>query len=257
MADQRLIEWYGWVPDIPDQRDFRYSVPQAVAADLPTRVDLRADCPPVFEQMALGSCTANAIVAAHMFGQKKQGAAEIVTLSRLFVYWNERNMEGTVGVDAGAMIRDGMKSVADLGACHETRWPYDIPKFRDRPGDDCYADALEHQAVTYYRVGQDLREMKGCLAAGYPFVFGFAVYESFESQEMSLTGALGLPRKGERNLGGHAVLAVGFDDSSRTFLVQNSWGADWGQQGFFTVPQEYLADSDLASDFWTIRMVEA
>jgi C1A family cysteine protease len=98
--------------------------------------------------------------------------------------------------------------------------------------------------------------MKGCLASGYPFVFGFSVYESFESQEVKQTGRVPMPSPNEQLLGGHAVLAVGYDDSQRRFIVRNSWGKDWGMQGYFTIPYAYLLDDNLADDFWTIRQVE-
>ena len=99
--------------------------------------------------------------------------------------------------------------------------------------------------------------MKGCLAAGYPFVFGFAVYESFESKEVAQSGVVPMPKPGERVLGGHAVMAVGYDDEQRNFIVRNSWGSGWGQDGYFLMPYHYLHDPNLASDFWTVRMLSA
>ena len=98
--------------------------------------------------------------------------------------------------------------------------------------------------------------MKGCLASGFPFVFGFTVYESFESQEVAKTGMVPMPAAGESVLGGHAVLAVGYDDGHQRFIVRNSWGTGWGMQGYFTMPYAYLTERDLSSDFWTIRLVQ-
>jgi C1A family cysteine protease len=103
---------------------------------------------------------------------------------------------------------------------------------------------------------QNLMQMKGCLAAGYPIVFGFTVYESFESPQVAKTGIAPLPSASEAVVGGHAVAAVGYDDSQRTFLVRNSWGEGWGMKGYFTMPYAYLLQSDLSSDFWTIRLVK-
>jgi len=97
--------------------------------------------------------------------------------------------------------------------------------------------------------------MRGCLAAGYPFVFGFTVYESFETQDMAHSGVLQMPQPDEQVLGGHAGLAVGYDDASQRFIVRNSWGTDWGQAGYFTMPYAYLTTRGLASDFWTMRIV--
>jgi C1A family cysteine protease len=154
------------------------------------------------------------------------------------------------------MIRDGMKVVNHQGAPPETDWPYDIAKFREKPPQKAYDDGLENQVTSYRRVTRDLNQMKGCLAAGYPFVFGFSVYESFESQDVARTGVVPMPHPGEQLLGGHAVLAVGYDDAQSRFIVRNSWGAGWGQAGYFTMPYAYLTQRSLSSDFWTIRLVE-
>ena len=185
----------------------------------------------------------------------KQQLAQIFEPSRLFVYYNERELEGTVDSDAGAQIRDGIKSVGTQGVCSETEWPYDITKFTDKPPQNCYRDAVQYRAVSYQSVVQNLNQMKGCLAAGYPFVFGFTVYESFESQEVARTGHAPMPATTEQVLGGHAVVAVGYEDANQWFIVRNSWGTGWGMEGYFTLPYTYLIQPRLASDFWTIRLV--
>ncbi len=177
------------------------------------------------------------------------------TPSRLFIYYNERAMEGTLNSDSGARIRDGIKTVGSIGACPETDWGYDIKRFAERPPPPAFKDAPLGKAVQYQRVPQLLNQMKGCLAAGYPFVFGYTVYVSFESPQVSQTGVVSMPASGEKVLGGHAVLGVGYDDSSQRFIVRNSWGAAWGMQGYCTMPYAYLTDSNLADDFWTIRLV--
>jgi C1A family cysteine protease len=177
-------------------------------------------------------------------------------------------MEGTVGSDSGAMIRDGVKSVAQAGVCTETEWPYDdtapVPpsetwpaqaRAGQQPTADCYANALSDRAVSYQRVVRSLSQFKGCLAEGFPFIFGFSVYESFESDAVAASGVVPMPGRGERLLGGHAVLAVGYDDADQRFLVRNSWGTGWGQAGYFTMPYAYLTERNLSSDFWTLRSV--
>jgi C1A family cysteine protease len=224
-------------------------------ANLPQKVDLRQHCPSIYDQGQLGSCTANAIGAAFEFDQLKQGLADFMP-SRLFIYYNERTIEGTVDSDSGAMIRDGMKSVNKLGVCPETEWTYDIAKFQDKPTDQCYTDAAKHQALVYRSVVQDLHQVQGCLASGYPVVFGFSVYESFETPEVAHSGVVPLPKKGEKQLGGHAVLAVGYDDTTQSFIVRNSWGSSWGQGGYFTMPYAYVTSGQLASDFWALYTVE-
>jgi C1A family cysteine protease len=232
-----------------------FSAPTAVMTKLPARADLRSGCPDVYDQGQLGSCTANAIGAAFQFDQKKQKLDDFMP-SRLFVYYNERAIEGTVSSDSGAMIRDGMKSLNKLGVCPEDEWPYQVTKFRNKPTAKCYKDAAHHQALVYRRVLQDLHQLQGCLASGYPVVFGFSVYESFESEQVARTGVVPLPKQGEKQLGGHAVLAVGYDDSSQTFWVRNSWGDGWGLKGYCKMPYGYLTSSGLASDFWALYTVE-
>jgi C1A family cysteine protease len=248
---------YGWRPDLPDTRDRAYSAPAATLKALPQKVDLRPKCPPVLDQGALGSCTANAISSAHLFDQMKQRAKAPFQPSRLFVYYNERKLEGTVPVDAGAYIRDGFKSIAKQGVCPETQWPYNPPKFAAQPPVSCYKEALKHQAIEYLRLQQTLGQLKGCLAEGYPFVFGFTVYQSFESPQVARTGMVPLPSLGESTLGGHATMAVGYSDRNNRFIVQNSWSENWGDGGYFYMPYSYLTDTDLTADVWTVRLVEA
>jgi C1A family cysteine protease len=242
---------YGWVPDRPDHRDFIYS---DAAKKLPASTDLRSQCSPVEDQGQLGSCTANALVGNLEFLEIKAGKPE-VDLSRLFVYYNERVIEGTVKSDSGAAIRDGVKSLTKQGVCTEQLWAYNIAKFASKPTTTCYKQALTHLLLSYSRV-TTLQNMKSCLAAGYPFVFGFTVYSDFESARVAQTGIVNLPTKGETVLGGHAVMACGYDDSTQRFLVRNSWGTGWGMQGYFTIPYAYLTDSNLADDFWTLRVME-
>jgi C1A family cysteine protease len=252
---QRKIKGYGWSPDIPDGRDLMYAAPPEVVTQLPPKADLRDQCPPVYDQGQLGSCTANAIGAALEFDQMKQHE-NAFTPSRLFIYYNERAIEGTISSDSGAQIRDGVKSVRKQGAPPETDWPYDIAKFADQPPQKAYDDAGQHKAIRYQRLTRSLSQLQGCLAEGYPFVFGFVVYDSFESQQVASTGQAPMPVSGEQQLGGHAVMAVGYDNDEQRFIVRNSWGTTWGMAGYFTLPYPYLLQATLSSDFWTIRSVQ-
>lgn len=251
----RKIARYGWIRDLPDQRDHLYAAPPEFLLKLTPSADLRPQCPDVYDQGQLGSCTANAIAVALEFDQMKEKQAKVFMPSRLFIYYNERAMEGTVNEDSGAQIRDGIKSVAKQGDCPEDLWPYDITKFAVKPSQQCYQQALKFKAVLYQRLSQISNQLKGCLASGYPFVFGFTVYESFESQQVAQTGHAPMPAPTEASIGGHAVMAVGYDDSQNWFIVRNSWGVGWGMKGYFTLPYTYLLDPNLASDFWTIRVV--
>lgn len=269
----------GWVPDTPDFRDQYFSVvaPTIAIETLPPQVDLRDSqlfSFPILDQGSLGSCTANAISAAITYAMSKQGKVSIQNLnmgvkpnnltdnaffspSRLFIYYNERVMENTVNSDAGAMIRDGIKSVNQLGACKETTWPYIIQQFTTKPSGPAYKEGQNYQAIQYRRLDNtDITQLKSCLYQGFPFVFGFSVYQSFMSQGVARTGLMPMPSKRERLLGGHAVLAVGYDDNKQVFIVRNSWGPNWGDKGYFYMPYKYITNEDLATDFWTITMME-
>lgn len=250
----RKIQRYGWRHDTPDFRDLSFTAPVSASSVLPSSVDLRPQCPPVYDQGELGSCTANAIGFAYEFDLKKEGKPDFMP-SRLFIYYGERAIEGTIASDAGAEIRDGMKVISSTGVAEETVWPYDITKFADTPPKPAYDSAAEHKAIQYLSVNQTEQDIKTCLAAGYPVVFGFTVYSAFESEEVASTGILPMPTPSDECLGGHAVSIVGYDDSRQLFTIRNSWGADWGANGYFYMPYAYVTNRQLADDFWTVRVV--
>jgi C1A family cysteine protease len=254
-----MTHGYGWKPDLPDQRDFLFAPLPDLVKTLPPSVDLRDKCPQVYDQGQLGSCTANAIAAAYEFDQMKQLKYDF-TPSRLQIYYNERVKEGTVDSDSGAMLRDGIKVVHSLGVAPESEWPYDITKFAVAPPPNVVKDATKHTALVYRRIPRNLQAMKACLAGGLPFVFGFTVYESFESPEVEQTGLVPMPRPSEQVLGGHAVCAVGYTDTTdphapNCMLVRNSWGPGWGAAGYCWMPTQYFLDPGLSSDFWAITSV--
>jgi C1A family cysteine protease len=242
---------YGWLPDFPDQRDYSYRALRPVARELPPIIDLRPQCSPIEDQGNLGSCTANALAGALEFLENKDGV-KFVDTSRLFIYYNERVIEHSVKQDSGAMIRDGIKTLAKQGVCTETKWPYSIGKFDKKPTATCYKEGLKRRIKQYARI-EALDEMRTCLADGFPFVFGFSVYDGFESAQVAKSGVLNMPDKKEKLIGGHAVVAVGYDDSQQRFLVRNSWGSNWGLHGYFTMPYAYLENRNLSDDIWTIR----
>jgi len=245
---KKYANTYGWVPDVPDQRDYLYSAIRPVIR-LPKKVDLREGCSEIEQQGRLGSCTAQALAGNIEYLDKKIDGL-YTDVSRLFIYYNERVLMDTVDYDSGASLRDGIKTLKNDGACHEETWPYVISRFDKRPLQKCYDEARTHLIESYHRLHTS-REMLTCLAEGYPFVFGFAVYESFESPQVRRTGVVPMPRKDEVQTGGHAVMAIGYDQANRRFLVRNSWGIRWGMAGYFTIPFAYL--EALAGDFWTIR----
>ncbi len=248
------VRGYGWVPDLPDRRDFLYSALLRVPPALPSHVDLRPFCSKVEDQGNLGSCTANSLAGALEYLEIKD-KVHYADLSRLFIYYNERVIEHSVRSDSGAMLRDGIKTLTKQGVCTEKKWPYVISNFAVKPNASCYREAADHQITSYHRI-LTLDEMRACLAEAFPFVFGFTVYESFETQQVTRTGIVDMPHPGERVVGGHAVVAVGFDDAQERFIVRNSWGTKWGMDGYFTMPYAYVSDRNLSDDFWTIRRGE-
>lgn len=261
MTNNKLKHSFGWRPDTPDLRDKLFKK-ILKPIKLPPSVDLRKYCSKVEDQGDLGSCTAHALVGALEFLEIKD--RELITsevkyedLSRLFIYYNERVIENTVHSDSGAELRDGIKTLVKQGACLESCCPYDISKFTEKPHSNCYTEGLKHKVTSYHRI-LTVNEMKICLASNYPFVFGFSVYSSFETEEVANTGIVPMPNLDEQLLGGHAVLAVGYNDKNRRFLVRNSWGEDWGgpMKGYFEIPYNYLADRNLSEDFWNIRKQE-
>jgi C1A family cysteine protease len=245
---------YGWIKDHPDERDLGYFPRWTAITNQPSSLDLRAQCPPVYDQGQLGSCTANAIAGAIQFNELKADWLNDWVPSRLFIYYNERVIEGDVDQDAGASLRDGLTTVSKQGVCTEGQWPYDITQFAVLPPASVYADAAKDLVDSYMSVTQLTSNLKACLLEGFPFFFGFTVYESFESDEVAATGIIPMPNtQTEEILGGHAVDIVGYDDSKEAFIIRNSWGSDWGLAGYAYMPYSYVTDSTLASDFWTVR----
>lgn len=263
----KYIPKYGWIPDTPDYRDYLYSdiskkieeekLAESIkvvhdTAPSPTLVvDLRVTDSPIFNQGDLNSCTSNALVGMLQFLEKKDNIPYI-ELSRLFIYYDERVAENTVNVDLGAQLRDGIKTLAKLGVCSENCWPYDISKFAIQPNHKCYKEAASHRILSYYRLNT-FGDMIHCLNDGYPFVFGFSIYTNFESEDVVKTGVVNMPAADESLLGGHAVACVGYDDNIKRFICRNSWGVNWGDKGYFTIPFDYLTNRNLSDDIWTIR----
>lgn len=244
----------GWIPDTYDHRDYKF-VSSLAPVKLPSYVDLRDQCPEIYDQLDLGSCTAQSVAAVMQFNQIKQGHEDIFIPSRLFIYYNARVAIGTENEDSGAMLRDAIKTSANEGSCPEFFWPYITSKFAIKPTPILYETALNYQTIKYERIGYDLNQMKACLAEGYPFVFGVSVYRNFPIN--TKTGDIPMPPWFfPGNQGGHAMVAVGYDDSKSRFIIRNSWGEGWGNEGYGTIPYRYLANPMHAGDFWVIKLVE-
>jgi C1A family cysteine protease len=244
---------YALKKDKHDPRDYVYKAvsPSPAGAALPKKVNLKDKMSPIVNQESLGSCTANAIASGlREYFQNITGEAP-TRLSRLYLYWHERFIEGTLNEDSGAYIRDGMKVLTELGCPPETDFPYDISKFTQKPSDEAEQHAGANKISEYHRV-LTLDDLKHALASGLPVVMGIAIYSSFESFSVSLSGVVPMPDKTkEKLLGGHAVLAVGYDDDNQIVHVRNSWGPDWGNFGYFTLPYAFINDTSLTMDMWT------
>lgn len=247
----------GWIPDVPDLRDRIYAPSDEDSAKaLPPRHDLGTLCPPVLDQLGFRACAANAVVNAHRHEQKHQGLPGTFMPSRMFVYWNARAKVNAQGSDGGSSIRESMKAIAKLGACPEEQWPYVQANITQPPTAACFTAATAHRAIAYHRIRRSLHLLRRCIFSGHPFAFGFAMYSSFKTAAVSTGGVVPMPAKDEEFEGGHAALAVGYDDASATFRVMNSYGTGWGRQGYFDLPYGYLESEDLSDDFWTITKVD-
>ena len=245
------IPRYNWVPDKIDSRDYKYQIVSTTAVN---RVDLRPYCSTIENQGQLGSCTGNAVAGAIEYLDKKNNKPTDV--SRLYIYYYERLLEGTVNYDSGAYIRDGIKATYTYGAPLESLWPYNISKYKIKPSDVAIADAAKRKVTLYERV----LNFDGCINAltnGFPVIVGFYVYSSFESGNWwYTTGNMPYPNVAKETLlGGHAVLLVGYDKTNNCFIARNSWGTNWGDKGYFYMPFQVIQNTNMSSDFWIIKSV--
>jgi len=222
-----------------------------VKPTIPIGIDLRSKFPPVFDQGNLGSCTANALCGIVAYDNPK------LIGSRLFLYYNERKLENDIPDDSGALLSDGVKCLLTYGICSEKEWSYNISKFAVKPPQSCYNNALKHKAITVEHINNNLTCMKNALVAKCPFVVAILVYESFETITVTRTGIVPMPNTvTEKLLGGHAIVCVGYDDTKQYWIMRNSWGSSWGDNGYFYLPYAYLLDSKLTSDLWTICKIQ-
>jgi C1A family cysteine protease len=253
----------GWLPDIPDIRDYTlehkeiqslFKTPKA--EEPPESIDLSAYCSPIENQGKIGSCTAHSVVGLVEWLEKRVHN-EWLDASRRFLYKVTRKLYGLSG-DTGAYIRGTIKALRIFGVCPEEFWPYSIEKFDEEPPAFCYSFAKEYQAIQYFRLdpsGKDSKQIleyvKSTLAAGLPFAFGFTVYSSILEEDVTKTGYIPFPKPGDRVIGGHAIMGVGYDDKKKLLKIRNSWGMEWGAQGYGWLPYGYVLKG-LTRDFWVL-----
>lgn len=259
--------------DLPDFRDHTVETDainkiisksaqlKTAAKKQPASVDLRQWCSPVEDQGSLGSCTANAGVGMLEYYERRTTGKHIDG-SRLFLYKVTRELQGVKG-DDGAQLRDAMKAMVLFGVPPEKYWPYHVTKFNDEPSSFCYAFAQNYQTIKYYRLDPAgtsptaaLAAIRKNLAAALPAMFGFSVYSSIPPSGDG-KGEIPFPSQSDSLEGGHAVLAVGYDDNKKigktkgALLIRNSWGKDWGENGYGWLPYAYV-EAGLADDFWSM-----
>jgi C1A family cysteine protease len=225
-------------------------------SSLPMSVDLRPKCSPIAEQGLMNNCVGFALIGAMEYLENLQSET-FVSLSPQFVYYNERLLEGVTGLDSGAYMSDGIDVVKTYGACELSLWPTDESNLYVKPNAAAYADGLKRKAINTSQVDQTQASVMTTLASGYPVIFGFLAYESFESKLVAETGMVPMPNTSvESVLGGHAMLIVGYDLSTQMFLVRNSWSAGWGIGGYCWMPFAYVLNLNMANSFYVIEGIE-
>lgn len=239
-----------WKPSPFDSRDIISDRHLKVAGEpLPSEFVLPIKVP-VYDQGNLGSCTANSGCSCYKYESLQLGKQ--LEPSRLFLYYNTREIEGTPNEDSGCYIRDVFKALNKRGLCEEKYFPYIESTFANKPTQEAYSNGLKYQTVRYTAVPKNLTQIKQTLFSGAAVSFGFLVYSSFFS---NWKDTMPIPRKGERIEGGHAVSLIGYSDIKKCFLVQNSWGTGWGNQGLFWMPYDFFMSND-TDDYWCIDEIK-
>jgi len=238
----------GALRSLPDRRDRIY--PYALGA--PVASDLRADAPYIWDQGQLGSCVPHGVLRAANHSERVQGLT-VVSGSALFVYFNGRVLEGTVDYDSGLYVRDGIKALNSWGVADRWAWPYDVSRFTEAPPQHAYDQGSGEKIVDYARITMGTPGIHDALAHRQAVVFGFSVHPSFFDTPSD--GIMPHPQPDEPVAGGHCTAIVGYRPQDDRFIVANSWGTGWGDEGYFYMSvSDFLADS-FSDDIWVVRRV--
>jgi C1A family cysteine protease len=232
-------------------------VPGTIASNLPPTADLRSKLSPVDDQGLVGACTGFTMVGLAEYRARLKGNTE--ELSPGFIYLMNLKEDGNLGQDAGSRISTSIKVLQKYGTCPEALHPFLAPTAQQDPANIAsYLNTIPSAAavkaaaankIGSYRPVRDLNGFKTALAKGLPVAFGVAVYKSFMGPEAKATGIIPMPAGNDELLGGHAILAVGYDDAKKQVVFRNSWSPKWGDQGYGYLPYDYFK-KDLAGDAW-------
>jgi C1A family cysteine protease len=245
----------GWIPALPDARHRPFAPKLSAAGPIPPAVDLRPKLPPVWDQGEIGSCTSQGVGICHIAAQQLAGVKNPITPARLALYYMSRAVRGWTRMDTGAYITDVMKVVAKLGVANEVLYPYNIAKFKRKPPVSVYTDALKHQGLRYEKIdNRNPHTIMLALAEGLPVVFGSSLYENYP--QLSADNVMPMPDLSTSNIGGHCMAVVGYDWPKRRFLIRNSWGPSWGDNGHHWMSFDYICNVNLTDDVWILRTVE-
>lgn len=252
MSNQRILNWKR---QPKDERDLKSVRKLLAPKKLPASFELDLQIP-VYDQGSIGSCVANSACAAYRYESAQKFDNFDFEPSRLFVYYNARKLQGWEKEDSGAYIRDGFKSLNKFGLANEVDWKYNVGKFADEPSKKAYENGLKNIAFKYAAVDQTEQAIKETLLSGAAVAFGFNVYSSFYGSWVEDTVVMPIPKAGEELLGGHAILCIGYDDAKKAFLIQNSWGENWGIGGKFWMPYSFALNKNECDDFWCIEEIK-
>lgn len=248
------IRFYGWKKGSNKTKALLYS-PAKHILPLPSYVDLQPKCPFIYDQEDLRKCAGNTSSGLTQYLMRKHEYVDWMPSQLALYYWN-RMQKGNTSENNDDSLQDAMNSLIKFGVPHESLWKYEPKNFTIKPEKAVWSDGYWHSVKIGLSVEQNIETIKSCVAEGSPIIFGMMVYSYFESPEMKKNGILKMPTSNDKILGGHAVMAVGYDDHTKMIKIRNSWGGKWGKNGYFFMPYDYILNPYYCDDFWTAHDFE-